>query len=123
VNAQAAGPEVLDAARFPEIRLAPGPAGEARLRRAADGRLEGDMPGALSLHGRSRSVTVPVQAAREGGAWRVRGSVRFLQSDFGIEPYSGFLGTVGVQDEVEVTFDLFLVAEPGPPAVDGGKDP
>src|SRR5512135_2280214 len=87
VNAQAVGPEVLDAARFPEIRLAPGPAGEAALRRAADGGLEGDLPGVLSLHGRSRGVTVPVQAARQPVGWRVRGAVRFLQSDFGIEPY------------------------------------
>jgi len=112
VDAQAASAEVLDAARFPAIRLAPGPAPEAPLRRTADGSLEGSLEGVLSLHGRSRPVAVPVHAAREGPGWRVRGAARFLQSDFGIEPYSGFLGTVGVHDEVEVAFDLFLVPAP-----------
>lgn len=49
-----------------------------------------------------------MRASREGAGWRASGTLRFLQSDFGIEPYSGFLGTIAVQDEVQVEFDLFL---------------
>ena len=67
VNGRAAGPETLDAARYPEIRFVadrlasagPAPA------RAEDG-LAGDLVGTLSLHGVSRPLQVPVQAAREG---------------------------------------------------------
>jgi polyisoprenoid-binding protein YceI len=44
----------------------------------------------------------------EGDGWRVRGGVKFKQSDFGITPFSGFLGTIAVHDEVEVALDLLL---------------
>jgi polyisoprenoid-binding protein YceI len=108
VNARAAGPEVLDARRHPEIRFTS--TGEASGGRpaAADARFEGELAGTLSLRGRDRPVSVHVAATREGDGWRARGSARFKQSDFGIEPYSGFLGTIAVHDEVEVTYDLFL---------------
>jgi polyisoprenoid-binding protein YceI len=108
VDAQAAGRDVLDARRYPEIRfVSTGPmrgAGAA----GTDGRVEGDLVGTLSLHGHDRPATVHVTAAREGEGWHARGSVRFKQSDFGIEPYSGFLGTIAVHDEVEVAYDLVL---------------
>jgi polyisoprenoid-binding protein YceI len=111
VDAQAAGEDVLDASRFPEIRLVPAevPAG---LRAAGAGGLEGQLAGTLTLHGQQRPVSVAVRAARDGDGWRARGSTRFRQSDFGIEPYSGFLGAIAVQDEVLVEFDLRLEAIP-----------
>lgn len=110
VDAQALGDGVLDAARFPEIRFASTePAGPAPGVQA-DGRVEGKLLGTLSLHGRQRPLSIPVRASREGEGWRARGTVQFLQSDFGIEPYSGFLGTIAVHDEIQVVFDLFLTA-------------
>ena len=107
VDRQAAG--ILDAARFPEIRFESdlplrGPAAGA----APDGPLDGELRGELTLHGVRRPLTLPLQAVREGDGWRVHGTVRFRQHDFGIEPYSAFLGTVAVHDEVEVEFDLRL---------------
>jgi polyisoprenoid-binding protein YceI len=115
VNGRAAGPETLDAARFPEIRFvagrlaATGPAPG----RAADG-LAGDLVGTLTLHGVSRPLQVQVQAVREGETWRVRGAARLKQSEFGIEPYSGFAGAVAVHDEVVIEFDLLLSPAPPP---------
>lgn len=114
VDAQAAGEDVLDAERFPEIRFlasAPGPDGVAL---PAAGDVDGTLPGSLTLRGRERPLAIPVRASRDGPAWRARGSVRFRQSDFGIEPYSGFLGTIAVHDEIEVEWDLLLVErQPG----------
>jgi polyisoprenoid-binding protein YceI len=115
VNGRAAGPETLDAARYPEIRFVAD-------RLATDGRapahkvdsLEGDLLGTLSLHGVSRSLEVPVHATTDGGRWRVKGTARIKQSDFGIEPYSGFAGTVAVHDEVVIEFDLLMSPAPLP---------
>jgi polyisoprenoid-binding protein YceI len=109
VNGQAAGGDVLDAAHHPEIRFSAqrlelrAPAGAA-----ASGEVQGVFSGTLSLHGRAHAVSVPVRAVEERGGWRARGTATFKQSDFGIEPYSGFLGTVAVHDEVKVDYDLFL---------------
>jgi polyisoprenoid-binding protein YceI len=109
VNLQAAGPETLDAARFPQIRfvadrldLAAGASSQA----GQD--LDGVLVGTLSLHGQERPLAVPVHLAREGETWRVRGAVRLKQSDYGISPFSGFLGTVAVHDELVIEYDLVL---------------
>jgi polyisoprenoid-binding protein YceI len=117
VDARAAGPEVLDAAHHPEIgwrsesvRLAPDVAG---------GALRGTARGSLTLRGRTRPVEVAFEAEREGEGWRVRGRATFKQSDFGIEPFSGFGGTVGVKDEVEVTYTLVLRRPAAPPRAAG----
>jgi polyisoprenoid-binding protein YceI len=109
VDAQAAGPEVLDAARSPEItyradrvEVAPGGAGGAPVR--------GTIHGELTLRGRTAPVDAAFVATREGDGWTIRGSARFKQSTFGIRPFSGFGGTVGVKDEVEVSFQVAVRA-------------
>jgi polyisoprenoid-binding protein YceI len=109
VNRQAAGPDVLNAQRNPEIRFT---AGKLEPRATSAGRLEGMLEGTLSLHGHERPLSVLVLATKGQGGWRAHGSVKFKQSDFGIEPYSGFLGTVAVQDEVKLDYDVFLVPAP-----------
>lgn len=107
VDAQAAGPEGLDAAHHPEITwrsqgatLAP----EAQ----KDGRLRGTARGRLTMHGQTRPVDVAFEAWRDGDAWRVSAAARTNQSDFGISPFSGFLGTVGVEDAVEIEIRMTL---------------
>lgn len=113
VDAKAAGPDVLDAAHHPEIAwrsegvvLDP----EA----GKDGRVRGTIHGRLTMHGQTRPVDVAFEAQRLGGAWDVRGTSRARQSHFGISPFSGFAGTVGVKDEVEI--EIALTLRPGPPA-------
>jgi polyisoprenoid-binding protein YceI len=106
VDAQAAGPDVLDARRTPEItwrseRLTLDPS-------AADAPLSGTLHGVLTARGRTRPVDARFEARREGEALLVRGRARFRQSEFGIRPFSGFGGTVGVKDAVEVSFTLEL---------------
>lgn len=70
--------------------------------------MRGVLHGVLTLRGRARPVDASFEAARDADAWHVRGQARFSLSDFGIEPMSGFAGTVGVKNRVEVNFSLKL---------------
>jgi len=95
VQARMLGPEVLDAETYPDITftsttIAPG---------GAD---RWTVTGTLTLHGRSRSLTL--DANRAGGVYR--GSVRIKQRDFGITPISIAGGTVKVKDEVLIEFEI-----------------
>lgn len=111
VRASMLGAEQLDVASHPEIRFS-----ASQIARDGEAfRLAGD----LSLHGRTRRIDVPLAIARDGDGFTATGSVRVKQSDFGITPYSAFLGAVRVQDEVEIVFTLVAVpaTTPGPVAV------
>jgi polyisoprenoid-binding protein YceI len=112
VRATMLGAGQLDVARYPEIRFSaaeidraadPGGAGTA----AAGGAFR--LAGELHLHGRTKRVSLPLAIARDGDAFTARGRVRVKQSDFGITPYSAFLGAVRTQDEVEIVFILVAV--------------
>jgi polyisoprenoid-binding protein YceI len=107
VDGQAAGPEVLDAEHHPtiefrseRIELEPG---------SSPDRARGALRGTLTLRGRSGPATVSFEAERAGTGWRARGTSKVKQSSFGIEPFSGFGGTVGVKDELEIEISLALV--------------
>lgn len=110
VDRQAAGPEVLDAQRYPEIRFVSNalqPTRETPGRR--DDGVRGALTGTLSFHGQERPLSIPLVATKEGNGWRARGAVTFKQSDFGIRPFSGFAGTIAVRDELKLEYDLLLV--------------
>ena len=121
VDAQAAGPDVLDAERHPRVefrseRIEPSPA-------PRDGSsAHGTAHGLLTIRGRSVPLDVPFDAERSGGGWRVHGTVRAKQSQLGIRPFSGFGGTVKVKDELEVEFAFTLrtVRAAGASALDRG---
>ena len=69
--------------------------------------------GELSLHGATRPLDVSFHAHPDAPNFRVRGSVRFRQTDFGMKPFSTAGGSIGVDDEIEVDFELVLLPEPG----------
>ncbi len=91
------GPQVLDAARYPQIVFQ-----SVRAEPAGQGgwRVEGE----LSLHGVTRPVVLEVISTGE----QYRGRVRLKQSQFGIKPISLAGGTIKVKDEVVVEFDIVL---------------
>lgn len=101
------GSEQLDVERYSEIAFR-----STRVAAGTDGGLE--VTGDFTLHGVTRQVTLPVTIALDGATLRAQASFRFLQSDFGIEPFSGGLGTVRNQDEVELTVRLEARAEEPP---------
>jgi len=66
-----------------------------------------EITGNLTIMGRARPVTVKVRAGDDG---RLQGGATVVQSQWGIKPYSAFLGALKLADEVRVEFDL---AAPG----------
>ena len=66
-------------------------------------RVEGD----LTVAGSTRPVSYELGISPEG---RVHGTLPITQTDFGITPYRGFMGTLKVRDAVEVAIDVQLPA-------------
>ena len=100
VQARMLGAEVLDTARFPQIRF----------HSTAVEQLEGNhwlVHGTLNLHGQTRPVTVKV--TRENG--RYVGWTTLRQTDFAITPVSVAGGTVKVKDDISIEFDI-VATEP-----------
>ena len=96
--------EVLDVARFPEVRfvsraVTPIPNGV---------RVRGD----FTLVGVAREVSVDVQVAPGGDTLRASGTFAVKQSEFGIRPYRGGPGgTVRVADRVTFSFEAVALRE------------
>jgi polyisoprenoid-binding protein YceI len=100
VESNMKGDEVLDAARFPEIKFgstsvegAPGKTGDP-----ANYQVRGN----LTLHGVTRPVDMSV--AFSGGHYT--GKVTIKQTDFGITPIKIGGGAVRVKDAVEIVFEI-----------------
>jgi len=93
------GPDGLDAARFPDVRV-------------RSTQVSGDWPALVAdievtLHGATRSLTVPLRVRRNGADLNISGSLALRQSAFGVQPYSALLGLLAVQDPVTIRFELF----------------
>ena len=92
------GIQVLDVARFPEIRF-------------QSTSVEAKTPGhwiahgKLTLHGKERPIAVEVILEGEG----YRGSASLKQTDFGITPVTVAGGTVKVKDELKIEFEIALI--------------
>jgi polyisoprenoid-binding protein YceI len=71
----------------------------------ADGNGGGSAEGELTLHGQTRPVTVTVTAEGEGS---YRGTATVVQTEYGIKPYTGFLGALKVADAVMVEAEVEL---------------
>ena len=92
---------VLEAQRFPLVvmraeRLA-GAAEKVRL--------------AVTLHGVTRTVDVPVLLERTRDALTASGELRLLQTEFGITPMSVMGGAIAVQDQMELRFKIVAAAK------------
>lgn len=107
VDAQAAGPDVLDSAHHPQVEYRSESFEAARGGRP--GHLAGKLRGTLTARGRSVPLDLEVEASRQGDEWSVRGTAHLKQTDIGIKPFSGFGGTVGVKDEMEIEIALTLL--------------
>jgi len=94
---------VLETARFPEIVFKS--AGVAS-NKIGDGRYQVKVNGELSLHGATRTVTVPVQLSVLGDEFRAEGEMSLSQSDFGIQPVSVAGGTLKLKDELKFVFNI-----------------
>jgi polyisoprenoid-binding protein YceI len=91
--------KVLSVDRFPQVTFT---ADTFKADAAGGG---GTIAGTLTLAGRSGPLQLLVSPAGSGG-YHAAGTIR--QTDFGIKPYSGFLGALKVKDAVEVAVDVDL---------------
>lgn len=92
------GPALLDAARFPVLRLTSvateGAAGAFRVTARAD------------LAGRSREIVVPVVIELGDGVLAARGEFTLTHADLGLVPFSVALGALRVRDDMLVSYRL-----------------
>ena len=66
--------------------------------------------GDLTLRGVTRRVAFPVKVTINGNQLRASGEEQIKQSDFGITPYSGGLGTIKIGDQLKVGFTIVAQA-------------
>jgi polyisoprenoid-binding protein YceI len=69
----------------------------------------GVIDGTLDLHGTVRPVRLQVTSHAPG---QFRGAATIRQTDFGITPYSGFLGALKLKDEIIIEFEVSLYDMP-----------
>jgi polyisoprenoid-binding protein YceI len=93
--------KVLTADRHPEASFS-----ATDFQPAGDG---GVISGTLTLAGRSRPLRLEVTSP---AADEYRATTSITQTDFGIKPYSAFLGSLRVRDAVSVQVEISF-AEPG----------
>ena len=88
---------VLDAERYPLVRV------QARLQPGGQA-----VDAAITLHGVTREVVVPVklEQALDGRGLRASGAFVLRQSDFGIVPFAILGGAMAVQDPMELAFAI-----------------
>ncbi len=100
------GPTQLDVARFPTIELrsrAVLPGAAARTLR-----LLGD----VTVHGVTRREEFPIAWTENTGRIQAVGKKQLRLRDFNIEPIRKFMGTIQVQNEFELVYDLTLQRAP-----------
>lgn len=97
---------VLDAERYPEVRV------QATLQASGNA-----VDAAITLHGVTRQLVVPVTLAQapDGSGLRASGALVLKQSDFGIVPFAILGGAMAVQDSMELAFDITATAPASAP--------
>ena len=90
--------KVLASDRYPEAVFA-----AAGFEPAAGG--GGEISGTLTIRGQARPARVQVSQA---GAGRYHAAAKVIQSEYGIKPYTAFLGALRVRDAVDIAVDLDL---------------
>jgi polyisoprenoid-binding protein YceI len=64
--------------------------------------------GDLDLHGQQRPVTAEVELWWGGGRTRVTVTATVAQSQWGVKPYTAFLGALRVADRVRIDLEASL---------------
>jgi polyisoprenoid-binding protein YceI len=86
----------LDAKKYPQIRYVADDIDTT----AGGYRLDGT----VEIHGTTRPQVVDAKVEDRGDVWALSTTVGITQSDFGVKPYSLFMGSLKVADEVTVDF-------------------
>jgi polyisoprenoid-binding protein YceI len=93
----------LESEKFPRIKFVSASVSDAR--KSGETRaftLNGD----LTLRDATKRVSFPVTVTIAKDQLRATGEAKLKQTDFGITPYSGKLGLIGIGDEVKIDFAI-----------------
>lgn len=93
--------EVLEAERFPYVRIEVGPFSQTPPASPVDM--------ALTLHGITQQRQVPVRIERTEEAWTITGELSLHHHAFDMEPYSAMGGALRVKDRLDLSFRLRAV--------------
>jgi polyisoprenoid-binding protein YceI len=93
--------ELLDTARYPAITF-----GSTALRGAQRDLL---VDGQLTIRDATHPVTVRGSIEESSGDRRLRATAQVVQSQWGIKPYSAFLGALKLRDDIDIDVDATLV--------------
>jgi polyisoprenoid-binding protein YceI len=96
--------EILDSVHHPVIEFA-----SAKMRGNAG---ELVVEGQLTIRGATQPVTVRGRLDESGERLRVSGRAVVTQSEWGIKPYTAFLGALKLRDDVEVEFEADMAPTP-----------
>jgi polyisoprenoid-binding protein YceI len=105
--------KVLAADRHPEATFS-----ASNFEAAAGG--GGIITGTLTLAGRSRPLRLAISQPQPG---EYRATASVTQTDFGIKPYSGFLGALKVRDSIGVQVEISLPDSDQPGTAGTGSAP
>lgn len=103
VQATMMGPQVLDAAKFPEITYSS--TNVSAVKKTADGWML-TLSGKLDLHGVQKPVSMPLQVHLEAGRLMAQGELSLLQTDYGMTPVKVAGGSVRVKDKLNINFTI-----------------
>ena len=99
--------EVLEVNKYPDIVFK---STSVEASKTSESEFQAKILGEITLHGVTRSVSIPVRLAFGNNSLRAQGSFALKQSDYGIKPVSVAGGTIKVKDELKFTLDI--VAHP-----------
>jgi hypothetical protein len=107
VNDNMLGKEILSVNLFPEARL------ENATLVSIHKKSKRDLPeyvieGDFVLHETKKHIQIRCDLEEKDGWHHIRGAFKFLQSDYGIKPFSKMMGAVGVKDELVILGDLWV---------------
>jgi polyisoprenoid-binding protein YceI len=95
--------DVLETSRYPDIVFQSTGVSSTRL---DEGKYQVKIPGNLTLHGATHSVTLNARLDFGTNEFHAVGEFPIRQSEFGIKPVSVAGGTIKVKDEVRLSFDI-----------------
>jgi len=95
--------EVLETARYPEIRFE---TSEVQATRLAESMYRMKLIGKLTLHGVEQDVQIPCTVTVGEDSLRANGEFSIRQTDYGIHLVSAVGGALKVKDELKFQFDI-----------------
>jgi polyisoprenoid-binding protein YceI len=107
ITASMVGASVLDVRKFPTATFRIRSAKPLAKAKPADPQLY-RLDGEFTLHGVARPLVVDARTDEVEGMIHLHGQFSVKQSQHGIRPFSKFLGTVRVADEVKIWGELWL---------------